>query len=199
MVILRQNGEPKKSRYGGGSITKLPSGSWILKWYGPADQEGKRKRLTHTFKGSKADANKKLRELQSAVDDGSHVDKSKETIKDFSIRWMETYVATNCTLRTAIGYQGNIDRYILKAIGRVAVQNLTSGQIQAIYAGMLEQGLSNTTVLHVHRVLKEMLNCAVKWGVIVRNPADGATPPKRGKKQMPMWDRPTIHRFLEES
>ena len=40
MVILRQNGEPKKSRYGGGSITKLPSGSWILKWYGPADQDG---------------------------------------------------------------------------------------------------------------------------------------------------------------
>ena len=65
MVSLNQNGEPKKSRYGGGSITKLPSGSWILKWYGPADQEGKRKRLTHTFKGSKADANKKLRELQN--------------------------------------------------------------------------------------------------------------------------------------
>ncbi len=89
MVILRQNGEPKKSRYGGGSITKLPSGSWILKWYGPADQDGNRKRLTHTFKGIKANANKKLRELQSAVDDGSHVDKSKETVKQFGERWQE--------------------------------------------------------------------------------------------------------------
>jgi integrase len=39
----------------------------------------------------------------------------------------------------------------------------------------------------------------VQWGVIIRNPADGATPPKREKKQMPMWDVPTIHRFLEES
>ena len=196
MVSVNQTG---KSRYGGGSITKLPSGSWILKWYGPADQDGNRKRLTHTVKGSKSAANKKLRELQSAVDDGSHVDKSKETIKDFSIRWMETYVETNCTLRTAIGYQGNIDRYILKAIGRVAVQNLTSGQIQAIYSGMLERGLSHTTILHVHRVLKEILGYAVKWGVIVKNPADAATPPKREKKQLPMWDVPTIGRFLDES
>ena len=32
-------------------------------------------------------------------------------------RWMETYVATNCTIRTEIGYQGNIDRYIVPAGG----------------------------------------------------------------------------------
>jgi integrase len=112
---------------------------------------------------------------------------------------MATYVATNCTLRTAIGYQGNIDRYIAPAIGRTAVQNVTSSQIQAIYAGLLERGLSHTTVLHVHRVLKEMLAHALKWGMIAKNPADGATPPKREKGQMPMWDVPTIHRFLEES
>ena len=203
MVIVRQNGEPKKSRYGGGSITHVPSAKgatvWMLKWYGPADQDGNRKRLSQVFKGSKTQASTKLRQLIKAVDDGSHVDKTKESIKDFSIRWMETYVATNCTLRTAIGYQGNIDRYILKAVGKVAVQNLTSSQIQGIYAGMLERGLSHTTILHVHRVLKEMLNCAVKWGVILKNPADGVTPPKRGKKQMPMWDVSTIHRFLDES
>ena len=30
---------------------------------------------------------------------------------------METYVATNCTIRTEIGYQGNIDRYIVPAGG----------------------------------------------------------------------------------
>jgi integrase len=199
MQSVNQAGESKKSRYGGGSITKLPSGSWILKWYGPADQDGNRKRLTHTVKGSKTDANKKLRELLSAVDSGSHVDKSPVTVKQFATRWMDTYVATNCRLRTAIGYQGNIDRYISPAIGRIAVQNLASSQIQAIYAGMLERGLSHTTTLHVHRVLKQMLACAVKWGVIVRNPADAATPPKREKKQLPMWDVTTIGRFLDET
>jgi integrase len=203
MINVQQTGEVKKARYGGGSITQVPStkglAGWMLKWYGPADQDGNRKRLSQVFKGSKTQASTKLRQLIKAVDDGSYVDKSKESVKDFSVRWMDTYVATNCTLRTAIGYQGNIDRYIIPIVGRIAVQNLTSSQIQGIYAGMLERGLSHTTTLHAHRVLKEMLACAVKWGIIPKNPADGATPPKRGKKQMPMWDVGDIQRFLNET
>ena len=76
---------------------------------------------------------------------------------------------------------------------------MTSSQIQGIYAWLLERGLSHTTVLHVHRRLKEMLAHALKWGMIAKNPADGATPPKREKGQMPMWDAATIRRFLDES
>jgi integrase len=64
---------------------------------------------------------------------------------------------------------------------------------------MLERDLGHTTILHVHRVLKQMLACTVKWGVIARNPADGATPPKRQKTQMPMWGAATIRQFLDES
>ena len=203
MSSLNQNGEPKKSRYGGGGITPVPSAKgatvWMLKWYGPADQDGNRKRLSQVFKGSKTEASKKLRQLLKAVDDGSHVDKTKESVKDFSVQWMETYVATNCTLRTAKGYQGNVDRYIIPSIGKVAIQNLTTGQIQGIYAAMLARGLSRTTVLHVHRVLKQILGYAVKCGVISKNAADGATPPKRAKKQSAMWDVSTIQQFLEGS
>ena len=201
MTSLKQTGETKKSKASSntGSIRKRASGSWELRWRGPADQNGERKRFSQIFKGSKRDANKKLRELLSKVDNGSHVDKSKETVKQFAERWMATYVKTNCTLRTAVGYQGNIDRYIIPAIGRTAVQNLSRIQIEAIYAGMLERGLSHTTILHVHRVLKEMLNHAVGDDLIAKNPAVGARPPRGEKKQMDMWDVPTIHRFLDES
>ena len=200
MSNIQQTGQLKKSKRNSntGSVSQLSKGKWVLKWF-TTDQSGNRKRVSQVFQGSKTHANRKLRELITAVDERRDVEKSKETIKDFSTRWMATYVATNCTLRTAIGYQGNIDRYIAPAIGRTAVQNVTSSQIQAIYAGLLERGLSHTTVLHVHRVLKEMLAHALKWGMIAKNPADGATPPKREKGQMPMWDATTIRRFLDES
>jgi integrase len=200
MTSLNQTGESKKSKRNSntGGIHQLPSGNWELRWYA-ADQSGNRKRVSTTVKGSKKNAQTKLREVLSAVDNGTHVDKSKETIKQFAERWMETYTATNCTIRTQIGYQGNIDRYIVPAIGKVSVQNLSGSQVQAIYAGMLERGLSHTTILHVHRVLKQMLACAVKWGVIAKNSADGATPPKREKTQMPMWGAATIRQFLDES
>ncbi len=200
MDSVKQIGQPAKSKRNSntGSVSKTPSGNWVLKWF-TTDQNGSRKRVSQVFKGSKSEANKKLRELITAVDEKRDVERSKETVKQFAIRWMKTYVATNCTIRTEIGYQGNIDRYIDPAIGRITIQNLSGSQIQVIYAGMLERGLSHTTILHVHRVLKEMLACAVKWGVIAKNPADGATPPKREKTQMPMWDAATIRDFLDES
>ena len=70
-------------------------------------------------------------------------------------------------------------------------------QIQGIYASMLERGLSHTTVLHAHRVLKEALGHAVKWGVLARNVADAVSPPRREQKVMEMWDIPTIQDFID--
>ncbi len=118
MSNVQQNDQPTKSKRNSntGGIHQLPSGSWELRWY-VTDQSGNRKRVSTTVKGSKKNAQAKLREVLSAVDNGSHVDKSKETVEQFAVRWMETYVATNCTIRTEIGYQGNIDRYIVPAGG----------------------------------------------------------------------------------
>ena len=196
MTSLKQTDQPKKSRRQG-TVKQRHKGSWEIRYYGPADHNGKQKRIQETVRGTKKEAEKVLRERLSAIEDGSHIDKSKQTVSDFIDHWLVTYVATNCTARTASGYQGNIKRYINPAIGRVAIRSLTPGQVQAIYAGMLERGLSHTTVLHTHRVLKEALGHAVKWGILTRNVADSVSPPRREEKEMEMWDIPTIHKFLD--
>jgi hypothetical protein len=41
--------------------------------------------------------------------------------------------------------------------------------------------LSNRTVLHVHRVLRKALADGVKWGLLVRNPAE--LPLHRGRSK----------------
>ena len=79
----------------------------------------------------------------------------------------------------------------------MAIQSLTPSQIQKVYAGMLERGLSQTTVLHTHRVLREALGHAVKWGILARNVADAVSPPRREQKVMEMWNIPTIHDFID--
>ena len=196
MTSLNQNGEPAKSRRQG-TVKQRHKGSWEVRYYSLADQNGKQKRMSETVKGTKKDAEKLLRERLSAVENGSHVDKSKQTVSQFIDQWLATYVATNCTARTASGYQGNINRYIKPAIGSVAIQSLRPDHVQNIYSAMLERGLSKTTVLHVHRILKEALGHAVKWGILTRNVADSVSPPRREEKEMEMWDIPTIHKFLD--
>ena len=77
------------------------------------------------------------------------------------------------------------------------LQPLTPRHIQGVYADILDRGLSNTTVVQLHRILKEALSHAVKWGVLVRNVADATSPPKIKREQMDMWSLDTIHRFLD--
>ncbi len=76
------------------------------------------------------------------------------------------------------------------------MQSLTARHIQGIYADMLARGLSNTTVVQLHSILKEALSHAVKWGILTRNVSDATTPPRIERKEMPMWDIETINQFL---
>ena len=78
MSSVKQIDQPAKSKRNSnsGGIRQLPSGNWELRWY-VTDQSGNRKRASITVKGSKKNANKKLRELISAVDNGTHVAKGR--------------------------------------------------------------------------------------------------------------------------
>lgn len=180
-----------------GNIRQRSRGSFELHYDISADGTGKRRQKTETVKGTRKDAERILRERLTAIENGGYVTKHKETVADFMQRWMETYVATNTTLRTQHGYKSYIQRYLIPAIGGVTIQGLTARQIQGIYAGMLERGLSSATVVQLHRILREALSHAVKWGVLTRNVADATTPPRIRRKEPNMWDVADINRFLD--
>ncbi len=198
MVSLSQTGHSKKSRRQG-TVNQRYKGSWEIKYYGPSDHNGKQKRISVTVRGTKKDAEKRLRELLRTVDEHNHVDKSKLTTSDLMNRFMETHVAHECTLRTAQGYRGYIKRYIDPTIGSIPYQELTANQIDQLYLDLGARQLSNTTVLQLHRIMHRAFTWAIKTKVIAWNPVTGSTPPKKRKHQVKVWDIPTIHRFLEVS
>ena len=180
-----------------GSIQQRSKGSWRLRYDGPPDANGKRKQVTETVRGTKKQADQIMRERMAALDSGSYVAKHKETVAEFMHGWLATYVATNTFLRTQHGYKGYIRRYIEPNIGKVPLQKLTARQIQGIYSKMSEKGLSASTISQLHIILKEALSHAVKCGIITRNVAEAATPPRRQRKPMKMWDDDTVDNFLE--
>ena len=180
-----------------GSIQKRSKASWQFRYYGPPDAKGKRRHLSETIQGTKVVGERVLRERLTAIENGGFISKDKETVGDFTQRWLDTYARTNTSLCTQQGYRGNINRYISPAIGSVRLQALTAGQVDAMYASLLDRGLSARTVVHVHRLLKEALGHAVKWGQLVRNVTDVATPPRPESKEMEMWDPETINTFLD--
>ena len=188
---------PLRRAKGGDSVRQRTKGSWEVRFWGPADADGQRQRIYETVRGSRRDAERVMRERLGTVESGSFVEKSKETVAEFMRRWLETYAASNTTPRTQQGYRGTISRYIAPAIGGIPLQGLRPQHIQKMYADMLERGLSARTVLHTHRVLREALGHAMKWGILIRNPADATTPPRPQRQEIAMWDDQTISRFLE--
>jgi integrase len=180
-----------------GSVRQRSKGSWEIRYDGPPDANGKRKFMSETFRGTKKEAEKALRERIAAVENGGYVPKHNETVREFMQRWLDTYASTNVTLRTLHGYRGYVKRYLDPTIGAVALQSLTPRHIQGVYAGMLGKGLSNTTVVQLHRILRETLSHAVKWGILTRNPADATSPPKVQHKEIEMWDVDTVRRFMD--
>ena len=76
-----------------GSIRQRGKGSWELTIDLGRDTDGKRQRKFVTAKGTKGQAQKKLRELLTSLDKGIPLDASKVTLGAFLARWLQDYVA----------------------------------------------------------------------------------------------------------
>jgi integrase len=84
---------------------------------------------------------------------------------------------------TVMSYRGDLDRYILPALGRLPLHQLDAATLDRFYTRLRAAGgkagrpLSVSVVREVHAVLSGALKQAVVWGWIGHNPAKQATPP----------------------
>lgn len=179
-----------------GSIRQRSKGSWEIRYAISDPQSGKRRHFGETVTGSKKEAERVLRERITSVEDGSYVVRNKETVSEFLSVWLDTYAVSNVSVRTLHGYRGYINRYIDTTIGKIPIQSLTVRHVQQVYSGMLVKGLSHTTVVQLHRIFRQALSHAVRWGILTRNVADATSPPRIHHKSITMWDVDTIQRFL---
>ena len=184
----------RRDRYSG-SIEKRGT-SWRIRYWLPQDSNGKRKQQSETVRGTKKEANTLLRQRLAEIENGGFIPKDSQTVAQYMDYWMRTYVQTNTAPKTQQGYLYNIERHINPVLGGVELQKLNGQQIQGLYAVMLNDGLSNRTVLHCHRVLKGALRRAVTWEVLSRNPADAVSPPRPIAKNLQIWEVDTFQAFL---
>jgi integrase len=69
-------------------------------------------------------------------------------------------------------------------LGRLALMKLDRRHLQSLYAAKLREGLSPTTVRHLHTVIRRALADAVRWGLVTRNVADIVTAPRRARTEI---------------
>lgn len=179
------------------AITKKGKDKWLVRIFTGRDEEGKTKQFNEVVYGKKEDAKafeaKKKAELKSGV----ILEHSKTTIDEYLDRWLAVGAKSRVRERTYEDYTQYLKRYIRPKIGKVELSKLKPLDIQAIYSGMLEQGLSPRTVRFAHSVLSSALKQAVKWQILPMNPATMVNLPKNQSKEMLTLTPDESRKFLK--
>ena len=177
-----------------GHLRKRSPGHWAIVIDMRDGQTGKRKRRWHSFAGTKRQAQDECARLLTEMKNGTSVDPTRMTVAAFLERWIE-HMQGQVSPRSHERYAELCRKNIAPLLGGLSLTKLQPAHISAAYAKALASGrrdgsggLSARTVTHMHRVLREALQQAVRWQLLGRNPADAVKPPKIERKQLNTYD-----------
>ena len=189
-----------------GHIVQRAPGSWSIVLNLGQDENGKYKQKWVTVKGTKKEAQRELSRLLRELDTGTYVEPAKLTVGQFLDRWLSDCARLTVSGKTYERYAQIVGTNINPALGHLQLGKLQPLHVQGFYAEALTAGrrdgraggLSPTTVLQFHRILREALQQAVKWQLLARNPADMVDPPRAAKPEQRALCPEGTRRLFEE-
>ncbi len=175
------------------------SGRWQLRAFAGIDpRTGKPRQISKTFVGNAAAAERALRSFASEAEAGK-VDRSRSTLGQLLDRWLEQIEPTHRP-KTVHEYRRWIDARIRPAVGEIRLNRLAADRLDHQYRAWLADGLSESSVHHLHAILSAALNQGVKWGWLEVSPTNRASPPPlRAKAPVPPTPEQMNRLFTEAS
>ena len=168
-----------------GNITRRGKKSWRLKFdIGRDSATGARDIQYQTVKGTRQDAERKLRELLGMVDNSTYVEPSKITIAEHvRARVAQWAAAGEISPKTAERYQDLTENQIVPYLGAKQMQKLRAPDIEGWHTALRTSGrrdgkggVSGRTVRFAHSLLSKCLDEAVRHELAVRNVASVQKP-----------------------
>ena len=186
-----------------GHITKRGKNSWsVVVDLGRDPESGKRRQLWRSVKGPKRDAEALLVQLLHERDTGVERPRGKVTVSEYLERWLADAVDPNLAPKTALSYREIVCGHLSPALGPLELTALRPTHIQSLYTRLLTNGrrdgkggLSPRSVLRYHQVLHAALHQAVRWQLLIRNPADAVDPPRTTRRSILTIEPADVHRL----
>jgi integrase len=186
-----------------GHIRERAPGHWAIVLDLRDPETGKRRRKWHSFIGTKREAQVECARLISEMKGGTYLEPSKVTLAAYLERWLD-YAKSKISPRTYERYCEIVRKNIIPALGAIYLTKLRPAQIAGAYNDALASGrrdgrggLAPTTVIYMHRLIKQSLGQAVRWELLTRNPADAVDPPKAERAALTTYDMDQTAELLE--
>src|ERR1044072_6770709 len=181
-----------------GQIIKRGERNFVVRIYMGRDDEGKRRYLNHSVKGTRKDAQKYLNNSLRDKDLGVFVEPASTTINAYLDKWLSSVVRARVREATFDDYKYLLNRFVRPAFGNHKLSDVRPLDVQRLYGFMTnDKGLSARSVRMVHAVLSSAMKQAVKWNMLARNPCDSAELPRMVRREMQGLSTEGASRFLE--
>lgn len=173
------------------SISRLSNNKFKITIELGYDILGNRKRKIERFSGTKNEAVIREAELKKQYYHIGNVSNISDlTFEEFSQIFMAKYCA-NIGLITKDGYEKSLKR-ILPIIGKIKLNKITPLILDNLYLklkiGEKGQELGYHSMYSFYKLINVMLNQAIKWELLDKNPNLKANKPKREKKERNYYD-----------
>lgn len=175
---------------GEGSLTKRPDGRWEARI---TLENGKRKSY---FSKSRQVAARRLAEALRDLDKGLPIVGERQTLGVYLTEWL---AIIKPTLRESawLRYEEICRLHIVPRLGTTSLAKLSAQHLNHLYAEKLGKGLSPRSVRYIHMTLHKALKDALRVGLVQRNVAMLATPPRKRRRTMDVLTPEQARMFLE--
>lgn len=180
------------TRGSGGNVRRRKNGLWEGRYW----QHGRQRAV---YARSYREAQEKLRQALARADAGMQIPTNRTTTAAFLEEWLETSVRPRLRPATVASYEDTVRRYVLPAVGRIALSKLTAEDVGRMLAGLAvrKPAISPTTQRYAYAVLRIALGRAYKSGRVLRNVATLVDPPAKARVEMRPLTSEQARGFLE--
>ena len=179
-----------------GQLIKKGPRKWVARTYLGEDARGKRRYHSKTIHGTKKDAEAYLTKVLRDRDLGTFVEPSSVAFTDYFEEWLEQSARPRVAPKTLQDYRALVDRHVLPALGTFRLSQITAFDVQRLYNGLVDGGLSARTVRYIHSVIHSALEQAVRRGLLARNVAKLVDLPRQERREMQVLTPEQVPAFL---
>jgi integrase len=152
-----------------GSIYKRDDGRWVAS-VSLGREDGKPKRK-YFYADTRKEAQELLAKAMHEVQQGMPLPAERLTVGAYLDQWLSEVATSKVRRKTFVVYQQLIRLHLKPGLGHKVLAKLTPREVQLFLNKKLSAGLSPQTVKHLHAILRNALNRALKWGLVARNVA----------------------------
>jgi integrase len=144
------------------------------------DELGKQRSRSFSLKADAEtwEAKIKLAKRQGEL---AELDAGRQTLSEFMADWWRLHATLTLAPKTLEIYAGLKDRHIEPRLGQLQLRRITPEKLQAFQADLADAGVGKETVRKSLAMLQGILERAVEWGRIPRNPAKHVRKPPQGR------------------